>query len=221
MEFTKENAAKLEDYLAKHELSEGLGSKESACSVAAINLALNGGLTDWIPDCMSLVVGKWIIYTQDAMPSSIRNSAEWKALLPLAAGTGRNNEKARLGIIMADMWRVLSQLQPLADNKGFGLEWAEMVYKKTFDAAYAAANAANAANAAAYAAAAYAAANAAAYAAADAADASYASYASYAAYVANAANAAYAAYVASSDVMNKFWEETISPVNTLRMLVEA
>jgi hypothetical protein len=72
-------------------LPSGLGTEESACSIAAINLALTGELTDDIPDCMSEVIGRWIIPTQDAMPAELRNSPRWKSLLPLAAGTGQGD----------------------------------------------------------------------------------------------------------------------------------
>ena len=63
-----EQRRKLETHLATHDLSRGLGTEESACSVAAINLAISGKLTDDIPECMSKVIGRWIIGVQDAMP---------------------------------------------------------------------------------------------------------------------------------------------------------
>ena len=152
------------------ELTKGVGTKKNACSIAAINLALTGELTDDIPDCMSEVIGKWIIAIQDRMPDDMRNSDEWKRLLPLAAGTGRTKESERLSIIMDWMWESLKLLQPFADAKGFGEEWAAMCVEKSHAAANSAANAAaNAAYAAAYAAANAAA--GAAYAAANSADA--------------------------------------------------
>ena len=61
---TPEQAAAIADYVNNHELSEGVGTAESACSIAAINLALNGRLTDAIPDCMSRVI--CLLYTSDA-----------------------------------------------------------------------------------------------------------------------------------------------------------
>lgn len=113
-------------------LSKGLGDKDNACSIAAINLALTGELTDRIPPCMSEVIGRWIISVQDAMPSQMRNSSEWKRLLPLAAGTGREREHERLAIVMKWMWSdVLPTLQPLADQRGFGEEWRTMLEKRT------------------------------------------------------------------------------------------
>jgi hypothetical protein len=129
-------------------LAKGVGSKESACSIAAINLALTGEVTDRIPDCMSEVIGRWIIQIQDRMPAGIRNSAEWKRLLPLAAGTGRAKEEKRLALIMDWMWKALELVQPVADAKGFGAEWATMLREKTRDAAKAAGDAATAAYAA-------------------------------------------------------------------------
>ena len=147
--FTPEMAQKLESYLASHELPNGLGTAERACSVAAINLAISGKLTDKIPDCMSRVVGRWIISVQDAMPHEMRNSTEWKSLLPLAAGTGRSLEKERAKVALDWMWDVvLPVLQPMADAGGYGYAWGAMCVEKT----PAAANAANAAARAVYAA---------------------------------------------------------------------
>ena len=53
--WTQEADARLRDYLASHELVDGIGTEESACSIAAINLALTAELTDTIPKCMSKV----------------------------------------------------------------------------------------------------------------------------------------------------------------------
>ena len=162
---TKQQQA-IADTLATMTLPRGLGTKENACSIAAINLALTGVLADTIPECMSEVIGKWIIKVQDSMPVEMRNSAEWKRLLPLAAGTGRKREKERLEIILSWMWdTVLPTLQPIADANGFKDEWRLMLQQQTVEAAttattaayaaanaaanYAATTAANAANAAA------------------------------------------------------------------------
>ncbi len=140
---------KIADTVNRMHLPVGLGDEENACSIAAINLALTGELTDDIPQCMSEVIGRWIITTQDAMPDTMRNSAEWKALLPYAAGTGRALEKGRLALILDHMWGVtLPILQPLADAKGFGAEWKTMTTERTEAAAKAAAEAAGAAEAA-------------------------------------------------------------------------
>ena len=184
------------DWLKTHNLSKGIGTKEMACSISSINLALTNTLTDRIPECMSEVIGNWIIQIQDSMPSEMRNSKEWKTLLPLAAGTGREKEKERLAIILSWMWEtVLPSFQLLAAKKGFGPVWSTMITEKT-KAAADAADAADAAYAAAYAA--VAAANA-AVAAADAA--TYAAFA--AAYAANAAtNAANAADYANANSLS-------------------
>ena len=129
---TQEQADKITAYLASHILPSWLGTEESACSIAAINLALTGKLTDKIPACMSPVIGRWIIRIQDAMPSDMRNSAEWKRLLPLAAGTGRELEPQRKAIAMEWMWSVvLPKLQPLADKGGYGDAWLRMTTEKT------------------------------------------------------------------------------------------
>lgn len=184
-------------------LPEGLGTAESACSIAAINLALTGELTDKIPPCMSEILGSWIISVQDSMPHEMRNSAEWKQLLPLAAGTGRQHEKERLGIILDWMWgTVLPTLQPIADSNGFGKEWRLMLQKQTAGAARALA-----------AARAYARAHAAAHAAARALAAANASDA--------AAYAAYAAYAAAnaSDSNDSAWQQ-FNPCGLLQKLIE-
>ena len=210
---TTEQQQAIATVLAPMILSKGLGTAENACSIAAINLALTGLFIDEIPDCMSEVIGKWIIGVQDAMPAEMRNSAEWKRLLPLAAGTGRKREKERFEIILSWMWdTVLPTLQPIADKHGFGEEWRMMLQQRTADAAAAyaayaadyAANAAYAANVAAnsaYAAnsacTAYAAAYVAAYAAAASSTAAAASNAA-----AAAANAAYAAADAADAAAN-------------------
>jgi hypothetical protein len=134
--FTQEHKAKLEEYLATHPLSSGLGSKESACSIAAINLAMTGTLTDEIPDCMSEVLGQATIDLQDAMPEEMRNTLRYKTLLPDMAGTGREHEEERLDIILSWMWTVvLPQLQPMADENGFGKKWKTMCKLKTARAA--------------------------------------------------------------------------------------
>jgi hypothetical protein len=208
---TQEQQTAIADYLATHVLPKGLGTAEAACSIAAINLALTGRLTDTVPDCMSPVIVRWIIRVQDAMPGDMRNSAQWKALLPLAAGTGRDAsaEKRRLKIILDWMWKVvLPHLQPMADAGGLGEAWKHMTDEKT---AAAAAAAAYAADAYAYAAAAY---------AADAADAAatYATYAAYATTTYAADAAAYAAAYADADAYT--WKH-FNPCAVLAQLVEA
>lgn len=202
-------AAQLKDMI----LPVGLGSKESACSIAAINLALTGELTDDIPDCMSQVIGKWIIQVQDSMPDDFRNSRQWKALLPLAAGTGRERERERerLNIIMDWMWgTVLPTLQPIADRNGFGDAWLAMTTHRTRAAAKEAWTAAVATESATAAAAATYAATATATYAADAADAADA--------------AAYAAATAETVAMVAAWADidawtTVDPCGLLDRLI--
>jgi len=153
---TAEQQQAITNLLATMTLPAGLGTAENACSIAAINLALSGQLTDDIPACMSLVIGRWVIRVQDAMPADLRNSAEWKRLLPLAAGTGRDHEEARLQLVSQWMWEVaLPLIQPMADEQGFGAQWRTMLRERTPSAtdaaastAYAYAAAAAAANAA-------------------------------------------------------------------------
>jgi hypothetical protein len=137
---TTEQQTAIASKLATMHLPSGLGDEHSACSIAAINLALSGKLTDEIPDCMSRVIGQWILVVQDAMPDDVRNSEEWKSLLPLAAGTGRVNERERLDIILDWMWgTVLPSLQSIADQQGFGRQWQKMTTDRTAESANAAA----------------------------------------------------------------------------------
>lgn len=133
---TADDRNKIVDFLKDRHIPSGLGNKKEACSIAAINLALTGELTDTIPACMSRVIGKWIIRIQDAMPDSMRNSEEWRSLLPLAAGTGRDKEAERLAIIMDWMWTALKGLQPIADDRGFGDTWWAMTTERINFAAY-------------------------------------------------------------------------------------
>jgi hypothetical protein len=66
----------------------------------------------------------------------LRNSARWKSLLPLAAGTGRELEQERLKIILDWMWgTVLPSVQLLADQQGFGAQWQKMTAERTAESA--------------------------------------------------------------------------------------
>ena len=229
--WTQEADARLRDYLASHELVAGIGTEESACSVAAINLALTGKVTDTIPKCMSKVVGQWMIVVQDAMPSEMRNSLDWKRLLPMAAGTGREREEERLALVMDWMWgTVLPDLQSIADQGGFGAEWRTMCVEKSpkaaRDAAWAAGDAAWDAGAAAWDAAKYAAWAAAGDAAKYAAGAAAGDAAKYAAWAAAGDAAKYAAWAAAGDAAkyaawaagDAAWER-YDPVGLLARLV--
>lgn len=126
--WTPEAAERLTRYLDSNDLSAGMGTEEEEiCSIVAINLALTNTLTDDIPECMSQVIGEWIIAIQDAMPDTLRNSAEWKRLLPESAGTGRELERERLAIIMEWLWEtVLPHYQESADQHNLGDQWRQM-----------------------------------------------------------------------------------------------
>ena len=219
-QYTIENRSKLEAYLATHSLPSGLGNEESACTVAAINLAITGKLTDGTPSCMSLVLGRTTIQMQDGMPDQMRNSKRYKSLIPDMPGTGRERETERLAVLMDWVWTVvLPQLQPLADNHGFGSAWKNMCEVKTPDAAVRAARAARAADyAAGYAAnaAALAAADAARFAAGAAADAARAAAGVAVAAARAAAGVAVAAARAAANVV-KFWE-VVDPIGLLERM---
>ena len=207
--YTPENRADLQAYLDTHEIAQGLGDKESACTLAAINIAMTGKRTHDIPECMSESLGRFVIVLQGSMSNEMRNSARYKRLVVDMPGTGRGQERERADIALEWMWSVvLPELQALADKGRFGAAWRNMLDKRTPDAA------ADAAKAAAYAGAyavdvaahvAYAA-RAARSAAADAARAAEAgahaaAVAARTAHVAYAARAAYAnAHAAAADV---------------------
>lgn len=192
---------------------KGMGTKEAACTISHINLALTGRLTDEIPECMSSVIGRWIIIVQDAMPDEMRNSKEWRQLIPYAAGTGRGHEQELSGIILEWMWTVvLPSLQSCADSQEFGGEWRTMTTERTSHAATAAAYSAYSA-AAVYA---YSGAYYAARAAAHAAAATWAADAAAAAY-----SAAYAAYAARGAAADDAAWATFNPPQLLARLITA
>jgi hypothetical protein len=135
---SKKEMDKIASYIEGRHLGAGRGTETEPCSVAAINLALTGKLTDDVPGCMSQVIGAVVIRLQGPMPDEMRNSREWRELLPLAAGTGRDpkREKERAAIALEWMWStVLPQLQPWAERHGFGPEWAAMCEQRTQEAA--------------------------------------------------------------------------------------
>ena len=142
---TTEQETAIRDVLATMpKLAAGVGTAEQACSIAAINIALTGTLTDTVPDCMSCVTGRWIIGVQDRMPATIRDSQAWRDLLVLSAGTGREHETERVALVMDWMWDALALVQPRADARGYGVAWATMLRERTVDSARAAAAAASA-----------------------------------------------------------------------------
>lgn len=217
---TPEQRDAIAAFVGSHHIPSGLGTREEACSIAAINLALTGELTDGVPACMSLVIGRWIIHLQDAMPEAMRNGTEWKSLLPYAAGTGRDHEreKARFALLMEWMWEtVLPIMQSAADINGFGKAWRRMCEEKTGTSARYAAGAADAAYASGDTYTVYTARGAyvAARSAAAAANASYA---------ADVADAAYAiaravVYAATSSADADAWSK-FNPCALLRELIE-
>ena len=125
--FTDENRKTLEEYLRTHHIPRGLGNKEGVCSLAAINLAIDGVLTDDIPDCMSYILGEMTIKMQDYMPDHMRNSGRFKRLLLDMPCTGRTQEKERLAIFVDWLYStILPSIQHVADSHGFGDVWHTM-----------------------------------------------------------------------------------------------
>ena len=135
--WTSVHAERLRAYLDRpgYEIPAGLGDKEAACSLAAIRLAWDGQLSDSPPPCMSPVLAEWIIAVQDAMPSKMRNSPEWRTLLPLAAGTGNDHERERDKIILDWMFDTVNPVgQPMADTYGYGAQWRSMRWQPEYTA---------------------------------------------------------------------------------------
>ena len=66
-------------------------------------------MTEYIPDCMSEVIGKWIIAIEHVMPLCISSSSEWRELLLLAAKSDRDSEGDKVEMIMSWMWDNISQ----------------------------------------------------------------------------------------------------------------
>ena len=202
-----DQSQKIASLLSTVTLGHGVGTKARPCTMAAINLAIDGRLTDEIPECVSPVIGNWVIIIQDAMPLDRLNGARWRALVPAIAGTGREHDGERIGIIMDWMWGIaLPQLQPVADAGGFGSEWRTMCADRTAMAARAAARAAEAA------------ARAAAWAAEAAARAAAARAAAMAAADAAARTAAGAAARTAAGMTAEYWT-AIDPERLLEQLI--
>ena len=129
--WTEEASGRLSSLLKDHELVAGIGEEGKFCSVEAINVALSGERSDEVPVCMSEVVGGWMRSVQDGMSDEMRNCAEWKALLPLAAGTGRCNELRR-GLVLEEwVWEtILPKMSSFADELGFGSGWRSMTEQR-------------------------------------------------------------------------------------------
>ena len=129
---------KLRAYLDRpdYKIPRGLGTEDAACSLGAINVALYGYLAENVPVSMSPLVARWIVGVQDSLPDHLRNSAEWKNLLPLAAVTGRDYEDKRWEIVADWIWgTVLPAAQDIADTCGMGPVWSLMCEKRTVDGA--------------------------------------------------------------------------------------
>src|SRR5882757_7335057 len=87
--------------LQKH-LRQGLGTQDEPCTIAAINLALTGRLTDELHPCVSPIVRAWVIKVQDAMPGEIRNGSQWRAAAEGIAGSAADEsvERRRVSLLL-------------------------------------------------------------------------------------------------------------------------
>lgn len=130
---TPEQIAKLHEMLSidRHpHLARGLGTVAEPCTLAAVNLALTGVLTDNIPSCMSLRIGRFLVRVQDACPADLgRDHPRWRAAMVSCVGSGRDaaREAVRARLMVEWVWRkVLPVRQAQADASGFGPAWAAM-----------------------------------------------------------------------------------------------
>ena len=107
---------RLREYLGRagYKIPRGLGTENDACSLAAINLALSGILSDSVPSCMSKALGNWLVQVQDVMPDQLRNSRGWKDLLPDAAACGEALYVKHSALIVGWAWRLISRIEPVA-----------------------------------------------------------------------------------------------------------
>ena len=149
MQYTTGMRAAYAKALARANLPAGVGhgAKDDgsidACSIAVLNLALTGELTDRRPECMSPVVHQWIIKVQDRMPAEMRNSGRWKSALLDAPGTGDGRDGERVELILAWMWDVLGDPAVLAAVPGEARSaWDRMLRERNDASAAAAASAA-------------------------------------------------------------------------------
>ena len=120
----------------KRTLTSGIGNGQDTCSMGAINLALAHRITAKVPDCMSQVIGEWIVIVQDQMPHAMRNSTHWRTMLPLAAATGRTRETQRKAVLLQWLFdTVLPVAHEAAEAQGFGKAWKKLCEQRTVEAA--------------------------------------------------------------------------------------
>ena len=130
--WTSQAHARLTDYLQTHRLKSEPGSTQTPCSIQAINIALRGTPSTVVPQCMSEVLGNFIMTIQDAIPNELLNGPEWKRMLPQAAGTQRDLERERSQAITDWMWnKVLPQVAPVLETPEFRKPWDRMLKSRT------------------------------------------------------------------------------------------
>ena len=126
-------------------LAVGIGSYTEPCTIAAINIALTGKLTDETPDCASPVICSWVRKVQDNCPPNLgRDNPSWRFAVPMIAGTRkwRDEDGQRLTIILKWMWDAIGDndiSEFIPDHAR--VKWNKMLRDKTsaaaFDASYA------------------------------------------------------------------------------------
>ena len=120
----------LHDYLGRRTLRANVMDAWAVCSITAVNMALGREPTIDIPDCVSQVIGEWILAVQDDLPDSLLNGYTWKSALPEVIGTSREpgHEALKLELLTAWLWeRVLPRAQPVADELGAGDLWRDFI----------------------------------------------------------------------------------------------
>ena len=124
-------------------LVHGVGeSAEARCTIAAINIALTGKLTDKAHPCVSEVIRQWVIRVQDAMPVEMLNEPQWRQAAIGIAGSAAppEVEQRRVELTVEWMWDRLADPAVLAaipvSARGM---WDRMLAERTADAALTAA----------------------------------------------------------------------------------
>lgn len=183
------------------------------CTIEEINFVLTGKLTDGPHPCISEVIRRWVIRTQDAMPHDMRNSHAWRDAAKGIAGSAATPavEKRRRDLITDWMWSALADEAVVSALPAkVKPSWQAMLRQRTAAAAHITADTAYAA----YADAAYAAASAAAH-----TDTVYIAHYFDAAASAAASAAAYVAHAAAADTDAAYWRRR-DPAALLVRLIE-
>ena len=130
MNWTTEHSLKLQEIIDRTDyIPSGLGTDENPCTIAMIHIAYNGELSDEVLECTSDVIAMFAMRIQDLMSWGLRNSKEWREIIPLIPATGKDMEQERLAVLRN--W-IFEEILPLVDEKaaadGHIAEWLKMCH---------------------------------------------------------------------------------------------